>query len=94
MADDEESAETVEISPDEAPAEEALVADEEFEGLRRKSARASSIYEDMDEGVVVAPAGRGRFSPTQRLILALLVLLNVLACGFALLVLTDRLSLF
>jgi hypothetical protein len=72
---------------------EELSADDEFESLRQKSARASTIYEDM--AAVEAPAAaagrpRGRFTPLQRVILALLVFLNVIALGVALLIITER----
>ncbi len=64
--------------------------DDEFEALRQRSARAGAVYEEMELDEEAAGAKPGRFSlnqftPGQRLILALLVLLNVIVGGIAIL---------
>jgi hypothetical protein len=75
--------------------------EDEFEGLRRKSARASTVYEDMEvaddeEAPAAANSGLllGRFTPAQGLILAFLILLNVIAGIIFLLVITGSLDFF
>jgi hypothetical protein len=72
--------------------------EDEFESLRRKSARASTVYEDMEvadeEDTPAAGSGLllGRFTPVQGFILAFLVLLNVIAGIIFLLVVTGTLN--
>ena len=73
--------------------------EDEFESLRRKSARASTVYEEMevaDDEDTPAAANSGlllgRFTPGQGLILAFLVLLNVIAGIIFLLVITGTLN--
>jgi hypothetical protein len=69
--------------------------EDDFDELRKKSVRTSSVYEefeDDDEGEGGRPAVGEllrSFSPGQRLILALLLLLNVIAIGVALLVIAG-----
>jgi hypothetical protein len=62
--------------------------EDEFESLRKKSVRTSSVYEELEEEESGRP-GIGQmlnsFSPSQRLMLAVLLLLNVFAIGCALL---------
>jgi hypothetical protein len=62
--------------------------EDEFDSLRKKSVRTSLVYEELEEEENGRPAiGEiiNNFSPSQRLLLAVLLLLNVLALGFALL---------
>ena len=73
--------------------------EDEFESLRRKSARASNVYEEMevaddDDTPAAANSGLllGRFTPVQGFILAFLVLLNVIAAIIFLLVITGTLN--
>lgn len=73
-----------ETTPRSAAAESPEEA--EFDQLRRKSARASAAHGEMREA---EPAG---WTPGQRLIIALLVLLNIIVIGFGVLVLTGRFS--
>lgn len=61
---------------------------DEFEELRQRSARASTAYEDMslEEGSKKGGAlSLSQFTPGQRLVLAILVLLNVIVGGIAIL---------
>lgn len=81
----------------------ADIFEDEFDQLRHHSARAGSTYDDMElehdqEEDPFAENGRspfslGNFTPTQRLILALLVVLDILAIGFGVLVVLGRISL-
>lgn len=77
-----------EIAP--ARTSSTLSQDEE-DRLRRIATRVSTSHNALDEG------GSGStwrsFSPAQRLILAVLVLLNILVIGFGILVVTGRFSL-
>lgn len=63
---------------------------EDFEHLREKSVRSSSVYEDMD-GLEGSGGGGilSQFSPIQRLILAVLVLLDIIVVGFVILSITN-----
>ena len=85
LTDEEPEAETTT-----AATSNTLSQDEE-DRLRQKSTRVSTSYNAIDEG------GSGSawrsFSPAQRLILAVLVLLNILVIGFGILVVTGRFSL-
>lgn len=76
--------------------------DLDFDQLRRQSARTGAAYDDMDmddgEFLAEEPAASSGFSlsnftPGQRLILAVLVLLDILAIGFGVLVITGNVSL-
>jgi hypothetical protein len=98
MADD------FDTSPEQDDASEWLQdmsGEDEFESLRRKSARASTVYEEMEvaDDDEVAPTSSsggllGRFTPVQGLILAFLLLLNVIAFFIFIFVVTGRLDLF
>lgn len=79
--------------------DEVLAGEEdEFDRLRRKSARSETMDDDLalDEELPARSGDSGfslsNFSSTQRLVLAILVLLDILAIGFALLVITGRFS--
>lgn len=63
---------------------------EDFEHLREKSVRSSSVYEDIDGFDESRGSGiLSQFSPIQRLILALLVLLDIIVVGFVILSITN-----
>jgi len=66
--------------------------DEDLDNLREKSTRASSVYDDLGEGGATQTSGRG-FSPRQRLILAFLLFIDIIALAFAALVISGQLSL-
>jgi hypothetical protein len=58
--------------------------DEELDNLREKSARTSTIYDDLQttgEGTSGGGGGLSGLTPQQRLILAFLLFLNVIACA-------------
>jgi hypothetical protein len=69
--------------------------DDAFDQLRRKSARTGAMHDEMAEDEEFFESSSslsfslGNFTPTQRLILAVLILLDVLAVGFGLLVITG-----
>lgn len=93
--DDFSVAEDPDLSDIAAPEEEA--ADDEFDKLRRKSARAGTMFDDMETDSEFAATESGasafslsNFSTGQRLILALLLLLDVLMIGFGILVWMGR----
>lgn len=66
---------------------------DEFEELRQRSARAGTVYEEVsfsEEGGAKGSAfSLNQFTPGQRLVLALLVLLNVIVGGIAVLALAG-----
>ena len=65
--------------------------DEELDNLREKSTRTSSIFDDMETGGQESSSGGGGLSsltPQQRLILAFLLFLNVIACAAGIIYLT------
>lgn len=77
--------------------------DDEFDQLRRKSTRGESLDDDLAEDTFFseeASSSSGRssgfawrnFTPGQRLILALLVLLNIIMGAIGLLVITGNLG--
>lgn len=70
------------MSPDDDGGDEAT---DEFDMLRRKSARAGSAYEALPEDEFTDSGSSGfslqALTPTQRLIVAVLVLLNVIVIG-------------
>lgn len=71
--------------------DDAVNFEDEFDRLREKTARTSAVYDDMEfedleEEVVVERGFFGQFSPAQRFILALLLLLDILAIGLGVLV--------
>ena len=67
--------------------------DDEFEQLRQKSVRSGSMYEDMDAEEAQSSGDSSfswsNFSSGQRLVLALLVVLDILAIGFGVMVITG-----
>ncbi len=69
---------------------------DEFEELRQRSARAGTVYEDMDFEEDASTKGSSfslnQFTPGQRMVLAVLVLLNVIVGGVAILALTGVLG--
>jgi len=74
--------------------------DDEFDQLRRKTARGESLDDDLDNDDAFfseeSSSGSGfawrNFTPSQRLTLALLVLLNIVMGTIGLLVVTGRLG--
>ncbi|MCB8985334.1 MAG: hypothetical protein H6659_16000 [Ardenticatenaceae bacterium] len=71
-------------------------SEDEFDQLRRKSARTGSMQDEMETSgaVETSPQSSGAFSwssftPGQRLVLALLVVLDIIAVAFGLMVLTG-----
>ena len=76
----------------ELPNEEEF--EDEFEQLRQKSMRTSASYEAVEEEVSTGSSGLlGRFTPNQRLILAILLLADIIVVGLVLLVITNVISL-
>lgn len=71
----------------------AVDGDDEFEQLRQKSARSGSMYDEMEADTQGQSSGSSfswsSFSSGQRLVLALLIVLDILAIGFGVLVLTG-----
>ncbi|MBE2221046.1 MAG: hypothetical protein IAF02_05870 [Anaerolineae bacterium] len=71
----------------------AVDNDDEFEQLRQKSARSGSMYDDMETDNQGQSSGSSfswsSFSSGQRLVLALLIVLDILAIGFGVLVMTG-----
>ncbi len=69
--------------------------DDEFDQLRRKSARTGSMQDDMEAAEPAAEATTNKafawssFTPGQRLVLALLVVLDIIAIAFGVMVLTG-----
>ena len=56
--------------------------DEELENLREKSTRTSTIYDDLEtgeEGASDGSSGLSSLTPQQRLIIAFLIFINVIA---------------
>lgn len=74
------------------PEDAALDEPDQFDQLRETSARSETLYNEMDDDALVEGGSSGsgfslsNFSPGQRLVLAVLVVLNVLMLGFGLLV--------
>ncbi|MDT8306256.1 MAG: hypothetical protein RRC07_09990 [Anaerolineae bacterium] len=71
--------------------EDSFDFEDEFDRLREKTARTSAVYDEMEyeeleEEVVEQRGFLGQFSPQQRFVLALLLLLDILAIGFGVLV--------
>jgi hypothetical protein len=65
--------------------------EDEFENLRKKSTRSSTIYEEMDTGGQ-ATGLRGFVAglrPGQRLLLSFLLFVNILAIGVACVVISS-----
>jgi len=68
--------------------------DEELESLREKSTRASAIHDDLEGGGSIDQLGDEsgkRFTQKQKLLLAFLFFINVLALTCAILLLSGRL---
>ncbi len=67
--------------------------DDQFEQLRQKSARSGSMYDDMEADGAGQSGGSSfswsSFSSGQRLILALLIVIDIVAIGFGVLVVTG-----
>jgi hypothetical protein len=67
--------------------------DDQFEQLRQKSARSGSMYDDMEADGAAQSGGSSfswsNFSSGQRLVLALLIVLDIVAIGFGVLVVTG-----
>lgn len=72
--------------------------EDEFDQLRRKSARSGAMLDEMEEveEMEAQPEARSRsafswssFSPGQRLVLALLIVLDILAIAFGVMVITG-----
>jgi hypothetical protein len=71
--------------------EDTFDFEDEFDRLREKTARTSAVYDDMEfeeleEEVAVERGFLGQFSPQQRFILAVLLLLDIVAIGVGVLV--------
>lgn len=68
---------------------------DQFDQLRETSARSETLYNEMDDDVFNESNdgsngfSLSNFSPGQKLVLAILVVLNVLMIGFGLLVITG-----
>ena len=70
--------------------------DEDLDSLREQSARASSVYDDLEGDEYKEETGGflGQFSSSQKLILALLLFLNVVALACVILAWTGQLTSF
>ncbi len=70
--------------------------DEELDSLREQSARASSVYDDLEGDELSQESGGflGQFSASQKLILALLLFMNVVALACVILAWTGQLTSF
>ena len=71
------------------------VDDDEFDMLRQKSVRSGSTFDDMDTSVDDEFSGSASFSlnnfdTSQKLILLALLMLDIVAVGFGILVLLGR----
>ncbi|RMG92365.1 MAG: hypothetical protein D6706_16950 [Chloroflexi bacterium] len=78
---------------DDQPAFDDMAADDEFDALRARVGRTGAMSDEMDDIEDFEPlSGSGfafslsNFTPGQRLILALLLLLDVVAVGFGALI--------
>ena len=60
--------------------------DEELDSLREKSTRASSVYDDLEGDEESSGGFLSKYSGTQRLLLALLLLLDIVALSCLVLV--------
>ncbi len=81
-----EDMETVVSGSDETISDDDFSSlDNDLDSLREKSIRTSDVYDDLDEGGGGLSATIRGFSPSQRLILALLIFIDVVACACALL---------
>jgi hypothetical protein len=69
--------------------------DDELDSLREKSTRASSVYDDLEGDEQPASTGDGflsRYTGPQKLILAVLLLIDIVALACVILVLTKTIS--
>lgn len=76
---------------DEAPASDVQGGDDEFEQLRQKTARSGSMYDEMEtesngQSGSSSSFAWSNFSSGQRLVLAFLIVLDILAIGFGVMV--------
>ena len=92
-----EDFEDLDDSSFEAVESDADSFDDEFDQLRRKSARTGSTYDDMDmsaDDEFGSDSGSGfslsNFTTSQKLILLALLMLDIVAVGFGVLVLLGR----
>ncbi len=68
--------------------------EDEFEQLRQKSMRTSATHEAVEEDFQATSTGiLSRFTPNQRLILAVLLLADIIVVGLVLLVITNVIDL-
>jgi len=68
--------------------------DDDFaSNLREKSTRTSAVYEDVDDIPETSGGVLARFTPSQRLILAVLALVDVVVIAIVLLVITGVIDL-
>ncbi len=63
--------------------------DDELDSLREKSTRASSVYDDLEGEGESSDGFLSKYSPSQRLLLALLLFLDVVALACLVLVVFD-----
>ncbi|HUS93914.1 MAG TPA: hypothetical protein VMZ24_01925 [Patescibacteria group bacterium] len=63
--------------------------DDELDSLREKSTRASSVYDDLEGEGESSGGFLSKYSPSQRLLLALLLFLDVVALACLVLVIFD-----
>lgn len=63
--------------------------DEELDSLREKSTRASSVYDDLEAEVESSGGFLSKYTPAQRLLLALLLFLDIIAFSCLVLVVLD-----
>lgn len=68
--------------------------DEDLDSLREKSARASTVYDDLEADEASSGGFLSRYTPTQRLILALLLFLDIVALACVILAFTGNLDNF
>jgi hypothetical protein len=60
--------------------------DEELDSLREKSTRASSVYDDLEGEAESSGGFLSKYTPAQRLLLALLLFLDIVALACLVLV--------
>ena len=68
--------------------------DEDLDNLREKSARASTVYDDLEGDEASSGGFLTRYSPQQRLVLAALLFLDIVALACVILALTGNLDNF
>ena len=82
------------MDEEDAPSDGGSDDDDQFEQLRQKSARSGSMYDEMEtDGEGQNGGGSSfswsNFSSGQRVVLALLIVVDILAIGFGVLVVTG-----